>query len=117
MLANLLMSASTTMIMPFLSLYIETFGDHDPAYVQKWAGYIFGVTFLVAFIFSPIWGRIGDRFGYKKNSHLHLVWDVHQYFSNGICSFRYIFTYFTDFYGDCNWFYRDFKRFYCTANG
>ncbi|WP_088809825.1 MULTISPECIES: lmo2377 family MFS transporter [Listeria] len=66
MLANLLMSASTTMIMPFLSLYIETFGDHDPAYVQKWAGYIFGVTFLVAFIFSPIWGRIGDRFGYKK---------------------------------------------------
>lgn len=66
MLANLLMSASTTMIMPFLSLYIETFGKHSPAYVQKWAGLIFGVTFLIAFIFSPIWGRIGDKYGYKK---------------------------------------------------
>ncbi|MBC1505334.1 multidrug efflux MFS transporter, partial [Listeria booriae] len=33
MLANLLMSASMTMIMPFLSLYIETFGDYSNAYV------------------------------------------------------------------------------------
>ncbi|MBC2255151.1 lmo2377 family MFS transporter [Listeria ivanovii] len=65
MVANLLMSASMTMIMPFLSLYIETFGDYSDAYVQRWAGYIFGVTFLVAFIFSPIWGRIGDKHGYK----------------------------------------------------
>lgn len=66
MVANLLISASTTMIMPFLSLYIETFGDYSEAYVQRWAGYIFGVTFLVAFIFSPIWGRIGDKYGFKK---------------------------------------------------
>ncbi|WP_163654675.1 lmo2377 family MFS transporter [Listeria sp. PSOL-1] len=65
MLANLLIAASTTMIMPFLSLYIKTFGNHNSDYIQRWAGYIFGVTFLVAFLFSPIWGRIGDRYGYK----------------------------------------------------
>lgn len=29
------------------------------------SSYIFGVTFLIAFIFSPIWGRIGDKHGYK----------------------------------------------------
>lgn len=54
-----------TMIMPFLSLYIETFGDFSEAYVQKWAGLIFGATFITALIMSPIWGRFADRFGFK----------------------------------------------------
>lgn len=54
-----------TMIMPFLSLYIETFGDFSESYVQKWAGLIFAATFVTAFLMSPIWGRIADRFGYK----------------------------------------------------
>ena len=54
-----------TMIMPFLSLYIETFGDFSDAYVQKWAGLIFGITFVTAFIMSPIWGRVADKFGFK----------------------------------------------------
>lgn len=53
------------MIMPFLSLYIETFGEYPDAYVQKWAGLIFGGTFITALIMSPIWGRFADRYGYK----------------------------------------------------
>lgn len=53
--ANFLVASSTTMIMPFLSLYINTMGDFTTEYVQKWAGYVFGITFLTAFIFSPIW--------------------------------------------------------------
>ena len=64
-IANFLVASSTTMIMPFLSLYINTMGDYSTAYVQKWAGLIFGITFLTAFFFSPIWGRIGDKYGYK----------------------------------------------------
>lgn len=54
-----------TMIMPFLSLYIETFGDYSDAYVQRWAGFVFGITFVTAFVFSPLWGRFGDKYGYK----------------------------------------------------
>ena len=54
-----------TMIMPFLSLYIETFGDHSDAYVQKWSGLIFGASFVTAFIMSPIWGRVADKYGFK----------------------------------------------------
>ena len=54
-----------TMIMPFLSLYIDTFGDHSDAYVQKWAGLIFGATFITALIMSPIWGRVADKYGFK----------------------------------------------------
>lgn len=53
------------MIMPFLSLYIETMGDFSESYVQKWAGLIFGATFISAFLMSPIWGRISDKYGYK----------------------------------------------------
>lgn len=62
---NFLVGASTTMIMPFLSLYIESFGNYSNEYVQRWAGFVFGVTFLVAFFISPVWGRFGDRYGYK----------------------------------------------------
>ena len=63
--ANFLVAASATMVLPFLSLYLETFGDYSSSFVQRWSGYVFGITFLVAFFFSPVWGRIGDRFGFK----------------------------------------------------
>lgn len=64
--ANFFVAASMTMIMPFISLYIQTFGAASDAYIQKWSGLIFGITFVTAFIFSPIWGRIGDKYGRKK---------------------------------------------------
>lgn len=54
-----------TMVLPFLSLYISTFGDFSAEYVQRWSGFIFGVTFVTAFFMSPIWGRIGDKYGFK----------------------------------------------------
>ncbi|MBE1556380.1 MFS transporter [Sporosarcina limicola] len=63
--ANFLVAGTMTMIMPFLSLYIGTFGDHSDAYVQKWSGLIFGATFVTAFIMSPIWGRVADKYGFK----------------------------------------------------
>ncbi|RPF53989.1 MFS transporter [Aquisalibacillus elongatus] len=63
--ANFFVAGSMTMVMPFLSLYIETFGNFSDDYVQTWAGYTFGITFLTAFAVSPIWGRIGDRYGRK----------------------------------------------------
>lgn len=64
--ANFFVAASATMIMPFLSLYIETFGDYSDSFVQRWAGLVFAATFVTAFFISPIWGRFGDRNGYKK---------------------------------------------------
>ncbi|MGM8211496.1 MFS transporter [Virgibacillus sp. W0430] len=64
--ANFFVAGSMTMVLPFISLYIETFGDFSNAYVQQWSGWIFGITFVTAFLFSPIWGRIGDKYGRKN---------------------------------------------------
>jgi DHA1 family multidrug resistance protein-like MFS transporter len=64
--ANFFIGGSMTMVMPFISLYIESFGNFSEKYVQHWSGITFGITFVSAFIFSPIWGKIGDRYGRKK---------------------------------------------------
>ncbi|MDX5474115.1 MAG: MFS transporter, partial [Bacillaceae bacterium] len=58
-------AASATMVLPFLSLFIDSLGDFSQSYIQRWSGIIFGVTFLTAFFVSPIWGRIGDKYGFK----------------------------------------------------
>lgn len=65
-IANFFIAGSMTMVLPFISLYISTFGDFSDAYIQNWSGWIFAITFVTAFIFSPIWGRIGDKYGRKK---------------------------------------------------
>ncbi|TKC16311.1 MFS transporter [Robertmurraya kyonggiensis] len=64
--ANFFISGSMTMVLPFISLYIETFGNFSEKYVQHWSGLTFGVTFVTAFLFSPLWGRIGDKYGRKR---------------------------------------------------
>src|SRR5699024_8657103 len=60
------LSGSMTFIVPFRSLHINSFGNFSSSYVQSWSGLTFGVTFVTAFLFSPIWGRIGDKYGRKK---------------------------------------------------
>ncbi|MCH6265596.1 MFS transporter [Bacillus sp. FJAT-50051] len=64
--ANFFVAGSMTMVLPFISLYIESLGDFSEKYVQHWSGLTFGITFVSAFLFSPIWGRIGDRYGRRK---------------------------------------------------
>jgi MFS transporter, DHA1 family, multidrug resistance protein len=64
--ANFFIAGSMTMVLPFISLYIGTLGNFSDAYIQHWSGFTFGITFVTAFIFSPIWGRFGDRYGRKN---------------------------------------------------
>jgi MFS family permease len=64
--ANFFVSGSMTMVLPFISLYIESLGEFSSSYVQNWSGWIFGITFVTAFLFSPIWGRVGDKYGRKN---------------------------------------------------
>ena len=53
-ICNFLVAGTMTMIMPFLSLYIETFGDHSPCVCSK-----MGWTYF--------WCNIRYRFSYVTN--------------------------------------------------
>lgn len=64
--ANFFIGGSMTMVIPFLSLYIETLGDYPDKLVQQWSGWVFAITFFIAFLVAPIWGRFGDKHGRKK---------------------------------------------------
>lgn len=66
MVSQFLVMSAMSMIIPFLPLYLkEEMGITDPAQAQLWAGLIFGINFLSAFIVAPVWGSLADRYGRK----------------------------------------------------
>ncbi len=60
-----MMSFAFSVSGPFLPLFIIQLGVTPLAKVSVWAGAIASVNFLLAAIFSPIWGGIADRTGRK----------------------------------------------------
>ncbi|MBP1966920.1 MFS transporter [Paenibacillus aceris] len=57
--------ASTSSITPFLPLYLQDLGLTDPKKVLFWSGMIYGANLLTAFLFSPLWGKLADKYGRK----------------------------------------------------
>src|SRR5262245_47027707 len=51
--------------MPFLARYIQEMGVTDTGEVALWTGISLGVTPAISALVSPLWGRVGDRFGNK----------------------------------------------------
>lgn len=51
------------LIMPFLPLYVEELGIHDPDQVSLYSGVALSSTFFVSAIMAPIWGNLADRKG------------------------------------------------------
>ncbi|WP_414449921.1 MFS transporter [Burkholderia sp. 22PA0099] len=56
---------SMTLLLPFLPLYVEQLGVHDPAAIVQWSGVAYGATFFTAALTAPLWGRLADRYGRK----------------------------------------------------
>lgn len=54
-----------TMIIPFLPIYLLELGVPKDD-VALWSGFVFGITFLIAGIMAPIWGKIADNKGKKR---------------------------------------------------
>jgi DHA1 family multidrug resistance protein-like MFS transporter len=66
MCGNFLVMAGMTMIIPFLSLYLEKdLGLTDNHVIGVWAGFIFAANFVTSFLFQPLWGKLADRYGRK----------------------------------------------------
>jgi MFS family permease len=54
-----------TLVMPFLSSYIQELGVTGTGEAALWTGITLGVTPAIAALCAPLWGRVGDRFGNK----------------------------------------------------
>jgi DHA1 family multidrug resistance protein-like MFS transporter len=63
--SQFLVMGAMTMIIPFLPLYLQEMGVTDPEKNQMWAGVIFGINFLSAFVMAPVWGSLADKKGRK----------------------------------------------------
>jgi len=61
-----LVMSGMTMIIPFISLYVqEELGVTDPNQVAWWANAIFAANFVTSFFAQPLWGGLADRYGRK----------------------------------------------------
>lgn len=55
----------SSLVVPFLPLYIEQLGVKDVAQIEQWSGLVYSATFMLSAIVSPIWGRLADKHGRK----------------------------------------------------
>ncbi len=53
------------LIVPFLPFYIRDLGVTNDQELARWSGLIFAAPFLTAFVATPVWGTLGDRYGRK----------------------------------------------------
>jgi len=61
----LLCSASYTMCVPFLPLFLYDLGVQGDA-VHVWSGVVLSAAFLVGAVMGPFWGGLADRFGKRR---------------------------------------------------
>lgn len=65
-IGQFLVMAGMTMVMPFLSLFLQTeLGVTDTTQNAWWANAIFASTFITSFFAQPLWGGLADRYGRK----------------------------------------------------
>lgn len=58
-------SASYTMSVPFLPLFLYDLGVEKSS-INLWAGVVHSSAFLVGAIMAPLWGMMADKFGKRK---------------------------------------------------
>lgn len=54
-----------TLVMPFLPLYLDQLGTHDPGAILIWSGLSLGITPAITALMAPFWARLADRYGRK----------------------------------------------------
>ena len=59
----LFMSASYTMLIPFLPMYLTRELGVTENSVHLWSGIVFSASFLISAIMAPIWGKMADTRG------------------------------------------------------
>lgn len=55
----------SSLISPFISLYIASLGHYSKTELNLWSGAVFASTFIVLAFVSPLWGKLADERGRK----------------------------------------------------
>lgn len=55
----------TSLVIPFLPLYIEQLGVKNVSSIEQWSGFAYSATFILSSIMSPFWGKLADKHGRK----------------------------------------------------
>lgn len=63
------------LVVPFLPLYVRQLGVTDPQDLAMWSGFAFSGTFFSAFLATPFWGALGDRYG-RKVMVVRAIWGL-----------------------------------------
>ena len=64
-ITSVFMSASYTMLVPFLPMYLIDELGVAQSDVNIWSGLIFSISFLISAIMAPIWGALSDKKSHK----------------------------------------------------
>ena len=64
-ITSVFMSASYTMLVPFLPMYLIDELGVAQSDVNIWSGLIFSLSFLISAIMAPIWGALSDKKSHK----------------------------------------------------
>jgi len=67
--------AGMSMVIPFLPFYIRELGVTDLHELEFWSGIVFSGPFILSFMFTPVWGLLGDKFG-KKTMLLRAIFGL-----------------------------------------
>jgi len=86
----LILQSSITLILPLISLFVIEL-DVNSGSASIWAGVLFSVYGLSSVIGAPLWGKLGEKYGYHKcllvGAIVGGVFNVLQVFSTSILMF------------------------------
>lgn len=60
-----ILMAMLAMSLPYWPLYIKTLGAYTDSEIMFWSAAIYVAPFISSTFSSPLWGRVGDKHGYK----------------------------------------------------
>lgn len=59
------LAVGVSQIGPMMPLYVEHLGVYDQGQIEMWSGLAFGICMFTLALFSPIWGKVADKYGRK----------------------------------------------------
>ena len=78
--------AGSRSLLPFLPLYIKSFGTINNSQAAVWSGWILSIPFIVSFLTTPFWGSIGDKYGRKLSAILAVTGFILSQYAMGLAT-------------------------------